>query len=52
VGIIVMHTLSGGEPELSPSLKAESSLLDDSSGMVCSNGDPIQVVKVVGRHPE
>jgi hypothetical protein len=33
MGFIVLHTLKRGEPELSPSLKVESSSLDDSSWM-------------------
>jgi hypothetical protein len=39
--ITVLHTLEIGEPELSPSLKAESSSLGDSSRMVGSDGDQL-----------
>jgi hypothetical protein len=44
VGIIVLHALRRGEPELSPALEVESSSLGDSSRMVCSDGDPLQVM--------
>jgi hypothetical protein len=40
-GIIVLYTLKRGEPKLSPSLKAESSSLGDSSRMACSDGDSL-----------
>jgi hypothetical protein len=42
--ITVLHALGTGEPELSPSLKTESSSLRDSSRMACSDGDPLRVM--------
>jgi hypothetical protein len=42
--ITMLHALRRGEPELSPSLEAESSSLDDSSRMACSNGDSLWVI--------
>jgi hypothetical protein len=44
IGIIVLHTLKRGEPELSPSLKAESSSLGYSSRTVCNDGDLLWVM--------
>jgi hypothetical protein len=44
MGIIVLHTLKRGEPELSPSFEAESSSLGDSLRMACSDGDPLRVM--------
>jgi hypothetical protein len=44
IGIIVLHTLRRGEPELSPSLKDESPLLGDSSRMACNGSDLLQVM--------
>jgi hypothetical protein len=43
-GIIVLHTLKRGEPELSPSLEDESSSLGNSLRMECSDGDPLRVM--------
>jgi hypothetical protein len=43
-GIIMFHTLRRGELELSPSLESESSSLDDSLRMACSDGDPLLVM--------
>jgi hypothetical protein len=37
----MLHALGIGKLELSLSLEAESSLLGDSSRMVCSDGDPL-----------
>jgi hypothetical protein len=44
VGIIILHFLGRGEPELSPSLEAKSPLLGDSTRMASSDGDPLWVV--------
>jgi hypothetical protein len=44
MGIIVLQTLKRGEPELSPSLEAESSSLGDSSRMACNDGDLLWVM--------
>jgi hypothetical protein len=44
VDITVLHTLGRGEPELSPSLEAESSALGDSSRMACNSDDPLQAM--------
>jgi hypothetical protein len=41
-GIIVLHTLRRGEPELSPSLEDESSSLGDSSRMACNDIDSLR----------
>jgi hypothetical protein len=41
--VTMLHTFGRGEPELSPSLEAESSSLGDSSWMACSDGDPLRV---------
>jgi hypothetical protein len=40
----MLHTLLRGEPKLSPSLKAKSSLLGDSSRMAFIDGDLLQVM--------
>jgi hypothetical protein len=42
--IIMLHALTRGELELSPSLEAKSSSLSDSSRMACSDGDPLWVM--------
>jgi hypothetical protein len=39
--ITVLPALWRGKLELSPSLESESSSLDNSSRMVCSDGDPL-----------
>jgi hypothetical protein len=44
MGIVALHTLRRGEPELSPSLESKSSSLGDSLRMVCNYGDPLQVM--------
>jgi hypothetical protein len=44
VDITMCHAIMRGEPELSPSLKAESSSLGDSSRMACNNGDPLRAM--------
>jgi hypothetical protein len=41
VEITALHALGTGKPELSPSLEAESSSLDDSSRMACSDSGPL-----------
>jgi hypothetical protein len=42
--ITVLHALRRVDLGLSPSLETESSTLGDSSGMACSNGDPLCVL--------
>jgi hypothetical protein len=44
MGITILHALGRGEPGLSPSLKAESPSLSNSSRMACNDGDPLQVM--------
>jgi hypothetical protein len=41
VDITMLHALERGEPELSTSLKTESSSLGDSLRMIRSDGDPL-----------
>jgi hypothetical protein len=43
-GIIVLHILKIGEPELSSSLEDKLSLLSDSSRMACIDGDSLRVM--------
>jgi hypothetical protein len=42
--VTTLHSQGIGKPVLSPSLKAESSSLGDSSMMACSGGDPLQTM--------
>jgi hypothetical protein len=42
--VTTLHSRGIGKPELSPSLKAESSLLGDFSWMACSDGDPLRAM--------
>jgi hypothetical protein len=44
VEVTTSHSRGIGKPELSPSLKAESSSLGDSSRMACSDGDPLWAI--------
>jgi hypothetical protein len=39
--LTTLHSQRIGKTELSPSLEAKSSLLDDSSRMACNDGDPL-----------
>jgi hypothetical protein len=42
--VTVLHAVGRGETKISPSLESESSSLGDSSGMACSDGDPLWVM--------
>jgi hypothetical protein len=42
--VTTLHALETGKPELSPSFKAESSSLGNSSRMACNNGDPLRAM--------
>jgi hypothetical protein len=44
IEVTMLHAIQIGKPELSPSLKAKSSLLGHSSRMSCSDGDPLWAI--------